>query len=40
MNNLHEIYQNLDKNAVDKFQKIGETESEKAAINTILIVLV
>lgn len=36
MNNLHEIYQNLDKNAVDKFQKIGETESEKAAINTIL----
>ena len=38
MNNSHEIYQNLDKNAVDKFQKIAdpENENEKTAINAIL----
>ena len=36
MNNPHETYQNLDKNAVDKFQKTGETESEKVAINVLL----
>ena len=38
MTNLHEIYSNLDKNAVLKFQSIAnpEHESEKIAINAIL----
>lgn len=36
MNNLHEIYNNLDKKSVTEFQDIGETESEKTAINAIL----
>ena len=39
MTNLHEIYRNLDKNAVIKFQDIAdpENEKEKTAINTILM---
>nr|WP_314227757.1 hypothetical protein [uncultured Kingella sp.] len=38
MTNLHEIYSNLDKNAVLKFQNIADpkNESEKAAINVLL----
>ena len=39
MTSLHEIYSNLDKNAVLKFQSIAnpEHESEKIAINAIYI---
>ena len=36
MNNLHENYNNLDKKSVTEFQDIGETESEKIAINVLL----